>query len=198
MSKERRAIVALVVAILVVGATAFFIFPSLRTHSAIVGSVSNAARKENSIAVLPFENLSNDKDDAFFADGVQDDVLTKLARISELKVISHTSVMHYRGNQDPRKIGKALGVLHLLDGTVRRYGSKVHVNARLVNARTGTHVWAEEYDRDLNEVFAIEAEVAQSVASQLGAKVSADETTAMEERPTKDLLLTTFMSTLPL
>ena len=188
MSKERRAIVALVVAILVVGATAFFIFPSLRTHSAIVGSVSNAARKENSIAVLPFENLSNNKDDAFFADGVQDDVLTKLARISELKVISHTSVMHYRGNQDPRKIGRALGVLHLLDGTVRRYGSKVHVNARLVNARTGTHVWAEEYDRDLNEVFAIEAEVAQSVASQLGAKVSADETTAMEERPTKDLV----------
>jgi TolB-like protein/Flp pilus assembly protein TadD len=188
MSKERRAIVALVVAILVVGATAFFIVPSLRTHSPIVGSVSNAARKENSIAVLPFENLSNDKDDAFFADGVQDDVLTKLARISQLRVISHTSVMHYRGNQDPRKVGKALGVLHLLDGTVRRYGGKVHVNARLVNARTGTHVWAEEYDRDLNEVFAIEAELTQSVASQLGAKVSADETTAMEERPTKDLV----------
>ena len=188
MSKERRAIVALVIAILVVGVTAFFIFPSLRTHSPIVGSVSSAARKENSIAVLPFENLSNDKDDAFFADGVQDDVLTKLARISELRVISHTSVMHYRGNQDPRKVGKALGVLHLLDGTVRRYGGKVHVNARLVNARTGTHVWAEEYDRDLNEVFAIEAELAQSVASQLGAKVSADETTAMEERPTKDLI----------
>ena len=188
MSKERRAIVALVVAILVVGAAAFFIFPSLRTHSAIVGSVSNAARKQNSIAVLPFENLSYNKDDAFFADGVQDDVLTKLARISELKVISHTSVMHYRGNQDPRKIGRALGVLHLLDGTVRRYGSKVHVNARLVNARTGAHVWAEEYDRDLNEVFAIEAEMAQSVANQLGAKVSADETTAMEERPTKDLV----------
>ena len=188
MSKERRAIVALVVAILVVGAAAFFIFPSLRTHSAIVGSVSNGTRKQNSIAVLPFENLSYNKDDAFFADGVQDDVLTKLARISELKVISHTSVMHYRGNQDPRKIGRALGVLHLLDGTVRRYGSKVHVNARLVNARTGAHVWAEEYDRDLNEVFAIEAEMAQSVANQLGAKVSADETTAMEERPTKDLV----------
>ena len=188
MSKERRAIVALVVAILIVGATVFFILPSLRTHSAIVGSVSNAERKENSIAVLPFENLSDNKDDAFFADGVQDDVLTKLARISELKVISHTSVMHYRGNQDPRQVGRALGVLHLLDGTVRRYGSKVHVNARLVNARTGTHVWAEEYDRDLNEVFAIEAEMAQSVASQLGAKVSADETTAMEERPTKDLV----------
>jgi TolB-like protein len=187
-SGRRRAIVALAVAMLVVGATAFFVFPSLRTHSAIAGSVSNAARKERSIAVLPFENLSYNKDDAFFADGVQDDVLTKLARISELKVISHTSVMHYRGSQDARKVGKALGVLHLLDGTVRRYGTKVHVNARLVNARTGTHVWAGEYDCDLNEVFAIETEVAQSVASQLGAKVSAYETTAMEERPTKDLV----------
>src|SRR5438552_8908753 len=188
MSRERRAIVTLVVAILVVGATAFFIFPLLRTHSTIAGAVSNAARKEKSIAVLPFENLSDNKDDAFFADGVQDDVLTKLARISELKVISHTSVMHYRGSEDARKVGRALGVLHLLDGTVGRYRGKVHVNARLVNARTGTHVWAGEYDRDLNEVFVIEAEVAQSVASQLGAKLSDYETTAMHERPTKDLV----------
>jgi serine/threonine-protein kinase len=188
MSRERRAIVALVVAILVVGATAFFIFPSLRMHSAIAEPGSNTTRKEKSVAVLPFENLSYNKDDAFFADGVQDDVLTKLAKISELKVISHTSVMHYRGDQDPRKVGKALGVSNLLDGTVRRYGRKVHVNARLVNARTGAHVWAEEYDRDLDEVFAIEAEVAQSVASRLGAKVSAYETTAMKERPTKDLV----------
>ena len=188
MSKERRAIVALAAAILVVGATAFFVFPSLRKHSAIAGSVSNAAKKEKSIAVLPFENLSYDNDDAFFADGVQDDILTKLARISELKVISHTSVMHYRGTQDPRQVGKALGVLNLLDGTVRRYGGKVHVNARLVNARTGTHVWAGEFDRDLNEVFAIEAEVAQAVANRLGAKVSAYETTAMQEPPTKDLV----------
>ena len=188
-SGTRRAIVALAaIAILAVGATAFFVFPSLRTHSAIEGSTSNAARQEKSIAVLPFENLSDNKDDAFFADGVQDDVLTKLAGISDLKVISHTSVKNYRGNQDPRKIGKALGVLHLLDGTVRRYGRKVHVNARLVDARTGTHVWAEEYDRDLNEVFAIETDVAHSVASRLRAKVSANEKIAMEEHPTKDLV----------
>jgi serine/threonine-protein kinase len=188
-SGTRRAIVALAaIAVLVVGATAFFVFPSLRTHSAIAGSTSNAASQEKSIAVLPFENLSVNKDDAFFADGVQDDVLTKLARISDLKVISHTSVMNYRGNQDSRKIGKALGVLHLLDGTVRRYGGKVHVNARLVDARTGTHVWAAEYDRDLHEVFAIETDVAQSVASRLRAKVSAYEKIAMEEHPTKDLV----------
>jgi TolB-like protein len=188
-SGTRRAIVTLAaITVLVVGATVFFVFRSLRSHSEIAPSVSNAARRQKSIAVLPFENLSDNKDDAFFADGVQDDVLTKLAKISDLKVISHTSVMHYRGNQDPRKVGKALGVLHLLDGTVRRFGRKVHVNARLVNARTGTHVWAEEYDRDLNEVFAIEADVAQSVASRLGTKVSADEKTAMEEPPTKDLV----------
>ena len=188
-SGTRRAIVALAaIAILVVGVTAFFVFLSLRTHSAIEGSTSNAARQEKSIAVLPFENLSDNKDDAFFADGVQDDVLTKLGGISDLKVISHTSVMNYRGNQDPRKIGKALGVLHLLDGTVRRYGGKVHVNARLVDARTGTHVWAEEYDRDLNEVFAIETDLANSVASRLRAKVSAYERIAMEEHPTKDLV----------
>jgi serine/threonine-protein kinase len=188
-SGTRRAIVALAaIAILVVGVTAFFVFLSLRTHSAIEGSTSNAARQEKSIAVLPFENLSDNKDDAFFADGVQDDVLTKLGGISDLKVISHTSVMNYRGNQDPRKIGKALGVLHLLDGTVRRYGGKVHVNARLVDARTGTHVWAEEYDRDLNEVFAIETDLANSVASRLRAKVSAYERITMEEHPTKDLV----------
>jgi serine/threonine-protein kinase len=189
MSRERRVILVLVaVAILVIGVTIFFIFPSWRMHSVIAGPASSATKTEKSIAVLPFQNLSYNKDDAFFADGVQDDILTKLAKMSELKVISHTSVMHYRGNQDPRTVGKALGVLYLLDGTVRRYDRTVHVNARLVNARTGTHAWAGEYDRDLNEVFAIEAEVAQSVASRLGAKVSAYETTVMEERPTKDLV----------
>jgi TolB-like protein len=189
MSKTRHAIVAFAVAaILIVGATTFFVFPSLRTQFAIVRWGSDAARKEKSIAVLPFENLSDSKDDAFFADGVQDDILTKLARISDLNVISRFSVTHYRGNQDPRTIGKALGVSRLLDGSVRRDGRKVHVNVRLVNARTGTHLWAEEYDRDLTEVFAIEAHVAQSVANRLGAKVSAHEKTAIQEPPTKDLV----------
>jgi len=152
-----RAVVALAAAaILVAGAAAFFVFPSLRIHLATAGSTSNPARPDKSIAVLPFENLSGDPDDAVFADGVQDDVLTKLARISDLKVISHTSVMHYRGKQDLRKVGKALGVSHVLEGTVRRSGGKVHLNAKLVNTRTNTHLWAQEYDRHLNEVFAIE------------------------------------------
>src|SRR5438552_12911140 len=139
------------------------------------------------IAVLPFENLSEDKENAFFADGVQDDILTKLAKVADLKVISRTSVMQYRGKQDVRQIGNALRVSHVLEGTVRRSDGKVHVNAQLVDTRTDAGVWAEEYDRDLNEVFAIETEVAQSIANRLRAKVSAREKVAMQERPTKDL-----------
>ena len=118
------------------------------------------------IAVLPFENLSDEKEHAFFADGVQDDILTKLAKIADLKVISRTSVMQYRGKQNVRQIGDALRVSHVLEGTVRRSGGKVHVNAQLVDTRTDTGIWAEEYDRDLNDVFAIETEVAQSIANR--------------------------------
>jgi TolB-like protein/Flp pilus assembly protein TadD len=140
------------------------------------------------IAVLPFENLSDEKEHAFFADGVQDDILTKLAKVADLKVISRTSVMQYRGKQDVRQIGNALRVSHVLEGTVRRFGGKVHVNAQLVDARTDRGVWAEEYDRDLNDVFAIEAELAQSIANRLRAKVSAREKAAMQEWPTKDLV----------
>jgi len=184
-----RAVIALAAtAILVVSAAAFFVFPSLRIHLTTVGSTSNPAKSEKSIAVLPFENLSGDPDNAFFADGVQDDILTKLATISDLKVISHTSVMHYRGKQDLRKVGKALGVSHVLEGTVRRSGGKVRVNARLVDTRTNTHLWAQEYDGRLNEVFAIEADVAQAAANRLGANVSAREQMAIQEPPTSDVV----------
>src|SRR5712672_315462 len=140
------------------------------------------------IAVLPFENLSDEKEHAFFADGVQDDILTKLAKVADLKVISRTSVMQYRGKQDLRQIGDALQVSHVLEGTVRRSGGKVHINAKLVDAHTDAGIWAEEYDRDLNDVFAIETEVAQSIANRLRAKVSAREKVAMQEWPTKDLV----------
>src|SRR5437667_3110396 len=157
--------------------------------SNIASSTSTLAPlPEKSIAVLPFENLSAEKNDAFFADGIQDDILIKLAKIADLKVISRTSVMQYRGKQDVREIGDALRVFHVLEGTVRRSGGKVHVNAQLVDARTDTGVWAEQYDRDLNEVFAIETEVAQSIANRLRAKVSARERLAMQERPTKELV----------
>src|SRR5437667_425809 len=132
------------------------------------------------IAVLPFENLSDEKENAFFADGVQDDILTKLAKIADLKVISRSSVMQYRGKQDVRQIGNALRVSHVLEGTVRRSGGKVHVNAQLVDVRTDAGVWAEEYDRSLNDVFAIETEVAQSIANRLRARVSAREKAALQ------------------
>jgi serine/threonine protein kinase/tetratricopeptide (TPR) repeat protein len=139
------------------------------------------------IAVLPFENLSDEKEHAFFADGVQDDILTKLAKIANLKVISRGSVMQYRGKQDVRQIGNALSVSHVLEGTVRRSGGKLHVNAQLVDTRTDEDIWADEYDRDVNDVFAIETEVAQSIANRLRAKLSARERAAIQERPTKDL-----------
>jgi serine/threonine protein kinase/tetratricopeptide (TPR) repeat protein len=139
------------------------------------------------IAVLPFENLSDNKEDAFFADGVQDDVLTKLAKIADLKVISRTSVMGYRGKRDLRQIGRALGVSHVLEGTARRDGGKVHVNAQLVDTRTDTGVWADGYDRDLKEAFAIPTQIAQKVAAQLRVKVSTAEKAAIERKPTDDL-----------
>jgi serine/threonine protein kinase len=139
------------------------------------------------IAVLPFENLSDEKEHAFFADGVQDDILIKLAKIADLKVISRSSVMQYRGKQDVRQIGNVLRVSHVLEGTVRRSGGKVHVNAQLVDTGTDTGIWAEEYDRNLNDVFAIETEVAQSIANRLRAKLSARELAAIQERPTRDL-----------
>src|SRR5438093_2280254 len=148
----------------------------------------NAAIPDKSIAVLPFENLGEEKEHAFLADGVQDDILIKLTKIADLKVISRTSVMQYRGKQNVWEIGNALGVSHVLEGTVRRSGGKVHVNAQLVDARTDAGIWAEEYERDLNDVFAIETEVAQSIANRLRAKVSAREKAAMQERPTTDLV----------
>ena len=137
--------------------------------------------------MLPFENLSDDKEHAFFADGVQDDVLTKLAKIAAFKVISRTSVMQYRGKQNAREIGDALGVSHVLEGSVRRDGGRIHLNAQLIDTRTDTHVWAEEYDRDLSQMFAIQSEIAQKVAEQLHAKMSASEKLAIESKPTADV-----------
>jgi serine/threonine-protein kinase len=158
-----------------------------RVHLA-PGSAPSEIAQEKSIAVLPFENLGDDNEHAFFADGVQDDLLTKLAKVADLKVISRTSVMQYRGKQDVREIGRALGVSHVLEGTVRPYSGKVHVNARLVATRTDTDVWGEEYDRDLKDIFTIEAELAQTVANQLRANVSAREMLAMQDRSTRDLV----------
>src|SRR5436190_6432262 len=140
------------------------------------------------IAVLPFENLNDEKEHTAFADGVQDDILTKLAKIADLKVISRNSVMEYRGKRNMRQIGDALRVSHVLEGSARRSGDRIHLNAQLIETRTDTHVWAEEYDRDLNDLFAIQAEIAQKVAERLHAKLSASEKASIEERPTQDLV----------
>src|SRR6476469_8751748 len=140
------------------------------------------------IAVLPFENLSGQKETGAFVDSVQDDILTKLAKIADLKVISRTSVMGYRGKQNMRQIGDELRVSHVLEGSVRRVGARLHMNMQLIDTRTDTHIWAEQYDRDLNDLFAIQSEIAPRVAKQLRAKVSAAEKLAIERRPTGDLV----------
>jgi TolB-like protein/tRNA A-37 threonylcarbamoyl transferase component Bud32/Flp pilus assembly protein TadD len=139
------------------------------------------------IAVLPFENLSNDKEDASFAEGVQDDLLTKLAKIGALKVISRTSVMGYQGKHNTRQIGNELGVSHVLEGSVRKTGAWLHINAQLIDTHSDAHVWAEEYDRDLKDIFAIQSEIAQNVAERLHAKISPAERLAIERPPTADL-----------
>jgi TolB-like protein/Flp pilus assembly protein TadD/tRNA A-37 threonylcarbamoyl transferase component Bud32 len=141
------------------------------------------------IAVLPFESLSGDKDEAVFADGVQDDILTKLASIRDLRVISRTSVMRFRGKRNIRELGKALGVSHILEGDVSRSrGERFHIKTRLIDTRTGALVWAEEYDRGLNDLFAVQSEIAQKVAERLRAKISTAEKLAMERPPTTDLV----------
>jgi TolB-like protein/class 3 adenylate cyclase/Flp pilus assembly protein TadD len=155
--------------------------------SSVTANVS--AAPEKSIAVLPFENLSRDPDNAFFADGVQDEVLTDLSRIADLKVISRTSVMHYKSGvaRNLREIGQQLGVANVVEGSVQRSGNRVRVNAQLVDARTDQHLWAQTYDRDLADVFAIQSEIAKTIADQLQAKLSPAEKKAIERPPTSDI-----------
>ena len=144
---------------------------------------------EKSIAVLPFENLSEEKQNEYFAEGVQDEILTDLAKIAELKVISRTSVMQYKSGatRNLREIGQQLGVAHVLEGSVQRAAKKVRVNAQLIDARNDTHLWAQTYDRDLADVFAIQSEIAKAIADQLQAKLSPNEEKAIERPPTTDL-----------
>jgi TolB-like protein/Tfp pilus assembly protein PilF len=181
-SRVRWAEVA--IALLVLGAiAAAFLFVSRRPmRSALVVA-------EKSVAVLPFENLSSDKENAYFADGVQDEILTNLARIADLKVISRTSVMQYKTDlqRNLREIGQQLGVAHVVEGSVQRAANKVRVIAQLIDARNDAHLWAQTYDRDLADVFAIQSEIAKAIADQLQAKLSPNEKKAIEQPPTTDL-----------
>jgi len=176
-SHMRRNVITLVAAGVVVSAAAgFFLLPRVSAH-----------KVDKSIAVLPFESLSDEKENAYFADGIQDDVLTNLSKVGDLKVISRTSVMPYRGKtSNVREIGKALGVGAILEGSVRRVGNRVRVNVQLINADTDEHLWAEDYDRDLTDVFAIQTDLAQQIVRELQAKLSPIEKAQIERRPTEN------------
>jgi TolB-like protein/Tfp pilus assembly protein PilF len=175
---RRRNLVLLIAASVIFSAAAgFFLLPR-----------ASARKIDKSIAVLPFQNLSDEKENTYFADGMQDDILTNLSKIGDLKVISRMSVMSYRGEgmRNAREIGKALGVATLLEGSVRRVGNRVRVNVQLINANNDEHIWAEDYDRDLTDVFAIQTDLAQKITAALEAKLSPNEKARLDRRPTQN------------
>lgn len=174
---RRNLIMLIVLGVIISAAAGFFLLPR-----------ASARKIEKSIAVLPFQNLSNEEENAYFADGIQDDILTNLSKIGDLKVISRMSVMSYRGQgvRNAREIGKALGVATLLEGSVRRAGNRVRVSVQLINANNDEHIWAEDYDRDLTDVFAIQTDLAQKIALALQAKLSPNEKERLDRRPTQN------------
>jgi TolB-like protein/Tfp pilus assembly protein PilF len=178
--------------VLVLGGGFLWRFATARsadTKTATLPNESKSVINAKSIAVLPFENLSSDKENAYFTDGVQDEILTDLAKIADLKVISRTSVMQYKSGapRNLREIGQQLGVAHVVEGSVQRAANKVRVIAQLIDARNDAHLWAQTYDRDLADVFAIQSEIAKAIADQLQAKLSPNEKKAIEQPPTTDL-----------
>src|SRR5436305_3935176 len=175
--RRRNLILLVATGVIVSAAAGFFLLPR-----------ASARKIDKSIAVLPFQNLSDEKENAYFADGIQDDILTNLSKIGDLKVISRMSVMSYRGEgvRNAREIGKTLGVAALLEGSVRRSGNRVRVNVQLINANNDEHIWAEDYDRELTDVFAIQTDLAQKIASALQAKLSPNEKARLDRRPTRD------------
>ena len=153
---------------------------SLRQSAALIDG--------KSIAVLPFDTFDNEKGNRYFVDGMQDDILTDLAKVSDLKVISRSGVEHYRGAaKDAREIGRSLGVARVLEGSVQRSGERVRVNVRLVDTATNTQVWSEHYERTVNDLFALQSELAQSIVAQLQATLSPSEKAAIERQPTQDM-----------
>src|SRR5947199_6697487 len=174
--RRRNLILLIATGVIVSAAAGFFLLPR-----------AWARKIDKSIGVLPFQNLSDEKENAYFADGMQDGILTNLSKIGDLKVISRTSVMSYRdGARNAREIGKALGVGTLLEGSVRRSGNRVRVNVQLINANNDEHIWAEDYDRDLTDVFAIQTDLAQKIATSLQAKLSPNEKERLDQRPTQN------------
>jgi TolB-like protein len=162
----------------------------LGRYSAAPTQLAAVDTSVKSIAVLPFENLSDNKQNAYFADGVQDQILTNLGRVSDLRVISHTTVRQYKSGvpRNMREIGKQLGVTHILEGSVQRAGDRLRIAAQLIDARTDSQIWAETYDRTAADLFAIQSELAESIVAQLQAKLSAQQKAEIEQRPTQDLV----------
>lgn len=173
---RRNIAILLLISVAVSGVAGLFLLPR-----------ASAGRFDKSIAVLPFENFSDEKENAHFADGIQDDILTSLSKIGALKVISRTSVMGYRGKaHNVRQIAKDLGVATVLEGSVRRAGNRVRVNVQLIDAETDQHLWSEIYDRDLTDVFAIQSDLAQKIAAELRAQLSPEEKVQVNRRPTEN------------
>jgi serine/threonine protein kinase/tetratricopeptide (TPR) repeat protein len=186
-SPRSRFLAWLVVLVLLGGAVILVTNRSFKTGQEAPPTTSIKA-PEKSIAVLPFESLSDNKGDTYFADGVQDEILSKLAKLSQLKVISRTSVMAYRpGNRDVRSIGTTLGVTNVVEGTVQRDGNRIRITTELIDARTDETLWSESYQRDLTDIFAIQSEIAGAVASKLSARLSPQEQKNIAERPTTNL-----------
>ncbi|PYK28331.1 MAG: hypothetical protein DME52_01475 [Verrucomicrobia bacterium] len=188
LKKRRRySIMAMAIgALIVVGVSAFF-FTTRSAFRNITGRGQPALSiSEKSIAVLPFQNLSDDKSNAYFTDGIQDEILTRLSKIAALKVISRTSTQKYKSTPgNLREIGQELGVAHFLEGSVQKVANAVHVNVQLIRAATAEHLWAESYNRKLDDVFGVEGEVANAIADQLNAKLSGAEQKAVAEKPTQ-------------
>jgi serine/threonine protein kinase/tetratricopeptide (TPR) repeat protein len=181
--RRNRKLVATGAASLLVGAAVIWFFRGELVRAPLFET------PEKSIAVLPFSNLSKEEENAFFADGVQDEILSNLARIADLKVISRASIMQYKSGagRNLREIGQQLGVAHVVEGSIQRAGNRVRVNAQLVDARTDRHLWAQTYDRELANVFAIQSEIAMAIANQLQAKLSPREEDAIKQAPTNDI-----------
>src|SRR5207245_1910938 len=167
--------------ILILGATGFFAFRSLHTQNLGL----NPPVAEKSIAVLPFENRSEEKANAYFADGIQDEILTRLSKIAELKVISRTSTQHYKSApENLPEIAKQLGVAHILEGSIQKYGDTVRVNVQLIKAANDSHLWADTYDRRLTDIFSVESEVAKAIADQLQLHLTGREKQVIAAKPT--------------
>jgi len=187
-SPRKFATFIVAVAVIAAGLLAFQLLRSKSPSATVVSAITGGEIPSKSIAVLPFDNLSDDKSNAYFAEGIQDEILTRLSKIAALKVISRTSTQKYKSAPDNlREIGKQLGVANLLEGSVQKISNAVHINVQLIRAATDEHLWAESYNRKLDDVFGVEGEVASAIAEQLNAKLTGTEQKAISDKPTQNV-----------